>query len=195
MSETANAHIFQTDTDGFDPDKASDQLRQQARDQHLAGDAAAAIQTLTQAIQEDPGNPRVAMDMIQVLLDIGQAQSALELFEKLPNAATQSEMGECLNGQLTFARLASRTEGMDVLSQKLEENPEDAKARFDLSVCLIAAHAYDEAMSHLFVLQADDPDFEQGAPRELILTVINFLSPNNPKLAQKYRQKLNNLLN
>jgi putative thioredoxin len=195
MSETANAHIFQTDTDSFDPEKESDQLRRQARDKHLEGDAAGAIQYLTQAIQQDPANARVAMDMIQVLLDIGQAQSALSLFEKLPESATQSEMGKGLNGQLTFARLASRTQGVDILTQTLEEDPGNAQARFDLAVCLIADHAYEEAMKHLFVLQSEHPDFEQGAPRELILTVINFLAPNDPKLAQTYRQKLNNLLN
>ena len=44
--------------------RESDDLREQARSQHMAGNIVEAISLLTKAIQLDPANTRVAMDMV-----------------------------------------------------------------------------------------------------------------------------------
>ena len=46
-----------------EPLSVSDELRMQARQQHVSGNTVEAIQLLTQAIQQDPSNTRVAMDI------------------------------------------------------------------------------------------------------------------------------------
>ena len=45
--------------------RESDEMRAQAREKHMAGDTPGAIVLLTEAIRKDPGNTRVAMDMVQ----------------------------------------------------------------------------------------------------------------------------------
>ena len=130
----------------------SDEKRQQAREKHLAGQTADAIMLLSQAIKSDPKNTRVAMDMVQIFIDIQNYDDARKLFNVLPDVDKNSDMGKSLIGQLTFMELAEKTQGIEVLNQKLKTDSSDHHARFDLSVCLVARHQYEDALNHLFTI-------------------------------------------
>ncbi|OOZ39291.1 co-chaperone YbbN [Solemya pervernicosa gill symbiont] len=173
----------------------SEELREQARAKHMAGETSEAIVMMSQAIQMDPANTRVAMDMVQIFIDIGEMEQATGLFNKLPDSDKESEMSKSLTGQLTFADLASNTEGAEALQQRLSDNSDDLDARFDLAICHVAAHDYDSAIDQLFTVLQADPDYKNGAAKEMIITVTNMLDPNNAELAGKYRQRLASLLN
>ena len=147
------------------------------------------------ALVLERGNTRVAMDMVQIFLDIGETENARDLFNKLPARDKESETGKSLIGQLTFADLAASTEGKEALQQKLAQTPDDDDARFDLAVCQVAAHDYNSAIDQLFALLQASPDYREGAAREMIITISNMLAPNDPGLAGKYRQRLANMMN
>ena len=170
--------------------RQSDELREQARQKHMAGETAEAITLLTQAIQQDPSNTRVAMDMVQVLLDINELAQAKGLFNKLPDKDKQSDTGRALIGQLTFKDLAANTEGKEILLAHISANAEDHDARFDLAVCLVAEHDYQQAIDKLFEIFDKDPDYKDGAAREMIINLTNMLAPNEPELAQEFRRRL-----
>lgn len=172
----------------------SDELRQEARAKHMAGETSEAIMMMSQAAQMDPGNTRIAMDMVQIFIDIGEMEQATGLFNRLPNTDKESEMGKTLIGQLTFADLASKTDGLEALQQKLLQNPDDLNARFDIAICQVAAHDYNGAIDQLITLLQTAPDYKDGAAKEMIITVTNMLAPNDPELAGQYRQRLANLL-
>lgn len=173
----------------------SDELRQQAREKHMTGSTSEAIMLLTQAIQKDPGNTRVAMDMVQIFLDIGELEQARSLFDKLPESDQQSDTGKSLAGQFIFTELASKTEGIEVLSSKLDKNSNDHDARFDLAVCLIAQHDYSSAVDHLLDLMKRMPDYKDGVAKEMIITIANMLAPNDPALSNSIRQQLGSFIN
>ena len=173
----------------------ADALREEARSKHMAGDTGEAIALLTKAIQQEPGNTRVAMDMVQIFIDISELEQAQGLFNKLPDGDKDSSMGKSLIGQLTFADLAAKTVGIEALSERLAKDANDHAARFDLSVCLVAGHDYDGAMAQLFSLLEMKPDYQNGAAKEMIITITNMLSPNNPEQANVYRNRLSSLLN
>ncbi len=174
--------------------RASDEMREQARQKHLAGDTMGAVSLLTQAIQKDPGNTRVAMDMVQVMLDMGELQSAQALFDKLPQKDKDSLTGRSLTGQLTFKTLAAKTEGKERLLERIAQNAEDHDTRFDLAVCLVAEHDYRQAMENLFVIFDMEPDYKEGAAQEMIINLSNMLAPNEPMLAQEFRRRLGSAL-
>jgi putative thioredoxin len=175
--------------------RKSDELRTQAREKHMAGDTPGAIMLLTEAIKQDPANTRVAMDMVQIFIDMGELEQAKGLFNRLPDNDKESTMGKSLIGQLTFADLAAQTSGIASLTARLTDNADDHDARFDLAVCLVNEHNYDGAIDHLFTLQEKDPDYKDGAAREMIITISNMLASSNPELAQTYRRRLANLMN
>ena len=174
--------------------RESDELREQARTKHLSGDTSAAIVLLTEAIQQDPANIRVALDMVQIFIDIGEREQAHQLFDRLPEQQQLTEMGKALSGQLLFLDLADKTEGLNRLNQALLINPDNSDTRFDLAICQLAGHDYQTAMDNLLHIQQRDPVYKEGAARELMVTVINMLMPAEPELAQDYRRRLSNIL-
>lgn len=174
--------------------RESDATREQAREKHLSGDTSTAVLLLTDAIQKDPTNTRIAMDMVQIFIDLGQLDDARGLFNRLPDEGKNSEMGKALTGQLLFLELAAKTEGITKLSHRLQQDETDNAARFDLALCQVAQHQYHEAMENLLAIQKVEPEFKDGAAREMIATLTNMLTPSDPSLAQDYRRKLANLL-
>lgn len=172
----------------------SDLMRDQAREKHLAGDTSAAIVLLSEAIKHDPKNTRVAMDMVQIFIDIGELEQANGLYTRLPESAKETDMGKVLNGQLTFANLASKTESHEILQSRIDENAEDFDAYFDLAVRLISEYKYTEAVDYLFEIIKRSPEYKDGAANEMVITVTNMISPVDNELAQEIRRKLSNIL-
>ena len=172
----------------------SDLLRAQARAKHIEGETPAAIMLLAQAIQQHPGNTRVAMDMIQIFIDINELSNAEGLYNKLPERDRTSEQGKSLNDQLLFAQAAARTDGFETLQLRVTENPNDLSSRFDLAVCLIAQHDGKQAMDHLLNILKQDATFKEGAAKEMMIATIRIFKPNHPDIAQEYQRKLNNLI-
>ena len=173
---------------------SSDLMREEAREKHISGDTSAAILQLTNSIKQDPNNTRIAMDMVQIFIDIGQLDDAQKLYNRLPEEDKSSEMGRALTGQLLFMELAKKTEGLEALRQRVDKDASDHSARFDLALCQVAQHKYREAMENLLTIHMADPSFKDGAAQELIATLVNMLSPTDPDLAQNYRRKLANIL-
>ncbi|BBP43626.1 tetratricopeptide repeat protein [Thiosulfativibrio zosterae] len=173
--------------------RVSDDLREQARTAYLSGQVGHAIQLLTQAAQQDPSNPRVAMDMVQIMIDLDQFEQAKTIFNQLPDSAKQSDMGRSLLGQLTFKDLAAKTLGKEKLIHQIAQNPQDGDALFDLAICLVAEHDYETALNHLFTLYQLDKDFKNGAAKEMIVSITNMLEANAPELCKKFRKRFANL--
>ena len=139
-------------------------------------------------------NTRVALDMVQVMIDIGELEQARTLFNKLPEKDKSGDTGRSLTSQLTFKQLAAKTTGKDELLRRIASKPDDYDAHFDLSICLVAEHDYRQAMDHLFAILRQEPDYKQGAAREMIISLINMLVSNEPELAQEFRRRLGNEL-
>jgi putative thioredoxin len=178
----------------FDIVNQTEEKRLQARQLHLQGETHDAIMLLTLAIQQDPSNTRVAMDMVQIFIDTGEIEQAQNLFNRLPEADKVSEAGLSLSGQLWIIEQAEKTEGLSALKETLQKNPDDFDARFDAAICEIAGHNPRQALDHLFYIQQHNADYKAGAAREMIITIINTIAPNNPEMAQQYRTQLAGLL-
>ncbi len=173
--------------------RKSDELRTQARQKHTDGDTQAAIILLTEAISSDPSNTRVVLDMVQIFLDIGEIEQAQALFERLPESAQKSDIGLSISSQLNFIRLAQNTAGMATLQAQILKSSDDHQAHFDLAICLFSQHDIEQGMENLFFIQENNPDFKEGAAKEMIGLICNMLANTNPKESGVYRRRLANL--
>lgn len=171
----------------------ADEIRQQAREKHMAGDTLAAMQLLTNVMKADPSNAKVAMDMAQIFIDLNELDQAKNLFNILPDSAKRSDMGKSILGQLTFLDLAEKTQGKIQLQQQLMANPGDCDVLFDLAVCLIAERDYEQAVNHLFEIMAIDSSYKDDAAREMIINIANMLAPNNLELSTDFRSRLSSI--
>jgi len=168
----------------------ADDIRLQARNKHLNGETSEAIVLLTQAIQQSPGDTKIAMDMVQIFLDINELEQAKSLFNRLPNDDKKSDMGNSLLGQLTFRDLAANTKGKETLLATVEKDANNLDAHFDLAICYVAEHHYQQAVDHLFVIFNQNPGYKEEAAKEMIINLSNMLSENEPELAKEFRQRL-----
>ncbi|CAC9642345.1 tetratricopeptide repeat protein [thiotrophic endosymbiont of Bathymodiolus puteoserpentis (Logatchev)] len=174
--------------------RESDNIREQAREKHIAGDTQAAIILLTQAISSDPSNVRVALDMAQIFLDIGEIEQAQSLFDRLPEVAQKLDIGVSIASQLNFKRLAQNTVGIAQLRAHILKSPNDYQAYFDLAVCLFSEHDIERGIEALFFIQENDAEFKDGAAKEMIGMVCNMLENTNLEQAKVYRRRLANLI-
>ena len=188
ITEEALAATFKQ-FDIFDP---AEELRIEANRKHADGDTPQAIQLLTQAIQQSPGNTRVAMDMCQIFLDMNMLAEGAELYTKLPNKVKETDQGKYLIGQITFKKLALDTDGKAALQDQLLKNPENEDAKFDLAVCLIAEQEFTEGMVQLLGMLKNNPNAKGGGAQELAVALINMIDLNDKALAGDLRRKLAN---
>jgi len=172
----------------------SDDMRQRARELHVQGETPQAITLLAEAMKKDPTNTRIALDMVQIFIDMGEYSEAESLLDRLPETDRESETGKSLAGQLWIIEQAGKTEGAEKLAARVANDPEDFDARFDLAICEMSRHDYEHATEQLFYIQEHAPDYKEGAAREMIVTIINMLAPENPEFAQQFRRKLSGLL-
>lgn len=175
--------------------RESDDMRSRARQLHMSGETPQAITMLAEAMKSDPTNTRIALDMVQIFIDIGQPEEANDLLQRLPEQDREGEVGRGLKGQLWVIAQAAKTEGVDKLAQRITSNTDDYDARFDMALCELARHDINEAMTHLFYIQQHEPDYKEGAAREMIVSVINTLATNDPQAAEQFRRKLSSLIN
>ena len=179
---------------GFGIVNEIEELRLQARHFHIQGETSQAITLLSQAMQQDSSNTRVAMDMVQIFIDLGETEQAVGLFNRLPDSAKSSTTGQSLTGQLWIIELAAKTSGLQLLKETILAEPDNFDARFDCAICEIAGHNYQQALDHLLYIQQNNADYKEGAAREMIVTIINTIAPANPEVAQQYRAQLGSLL-
>jgi len=170
-----------------------DDMREQARSKHMNGETEGAIILLAEAIQKAPGNVKVALDMVQIFIDINQLDQAGGLFNKLPEAAKESDTGRSLAWQLKFIKLASEKQDIDTLTKILSKDESDMQARFDLAICLTAIHQIDKAIDHLLTIHKQDTSFHDGAAKELAITLIDMLKATHPEIASQAQKQLSNM--
>ncbi len=172
----------------------TENLCQQAREKHLSGDTQEAIILLTQAISSNPKDVNIALDMVQIFLDIGETGQAQSLFARLPEQAKKTDMGLAISSQLNFILLAQNTAGTSILRAQVSKNTDNYQAHFDLAVCLFSEHDIEQGMENLFFIQENNPDFREGAAKEMIGVICNMLASSNLEESGAYRRRLANLV-
>ena len=174
--------------------KQSESMREQAREKHLQGDTSAAIVLLTEAIKIDPANLRVAMDMIQIFIDIGELEQANSLFERLPNAVREMKFGKVLSDRIMFANRASQLDSIEQLDEQLATNPADSKSMFDRSIHHIASYHYEQGIEMLLNICQNDSGFQDGAAKDMLIRLSDMLAAVNSELSKEIKRKLASLL-
>jgi len=190
LSEEESRDLLHT----FDIVSEIEQMRNQARELHLKGDTTEAIVLLSDAIKQDPSNTKIAMDMVQIFIDLSDLDQAGVLFNKLPDLDKNSNTGLSLFGQLQIKTKASQTVGLKTLKENIFLNPDDFDARLDCAICELSEANTEEALNHLFYIQEHKADYKEGAAKEMIIAIIDATMPVDPETARGYRAKLTALL-
>ncbi|NCW54537.1 MAG: co-chaperone YbbN [Rhodobacteraceae bacterium] len=165
-----------------------------AADEFLAaGEAADAAQTFSAILGESPNHPGAYGGLVRALIALNDLEQAEAVLNGAPAEIAQTPELETAYAQLELAKQAANAGPIGDLRSKVEENPEDHQARFDLAQALYASGAAEEAVGELLEIFRRDREWNEGAAKTQLFTIFDALKPNDP-IVLNGRRKLSSLI-
>ncbi|MEZ5776797.1 MAG: thioredoxin [Paracoccaceae bacterium] len=157
------------------------------------GAAVDAAETFAAILGEEPQNPRAYGGLVRAHLALGDEDQAELLLNAVPAAISGAAEVEAARAQLALLRQAANAGPVAELLGKVQAEPDNQQARFDLALALHAAGKVEAAVEELLEIVRRDPDWNEGAAKKQLFTIFEALKPNDP-VALKGRRKLSSLL-
>ena len=158
------------------------------------GDLGGASQDLAGVLQVDPGHPAALAGLARVWLKNGDTDKAREILSHVPEDKADDP---AVVGAQTALDLASGQPGDDAetaaLRGKVEANPSDLQARYDLAEALVASGDHQGAVDQLIAITALDREWNDQAARTLLLKVFEAAGPMSD-VSKDGRRRLSSIL-
>jgi len=159
-----------------------------------SGNASEALAILQQAMQSDPANDRVKLELANLLMQLGRAEDAEQILNRLSADMKDSADVAALRAQLEFARIAQTARAPDELLKVVNANPGDSAARYELAAQLVLRQQFAPALDQLLEIVRTDRKFRDDAARKAMISVFSLLGGSG-ELVTEYRRKLSMALN
>ncbi len=157
------------------------------------GEFADAAQTFAAVLGEEESNLEAIAGLMIAYLEMGEVEQADGLKAMIPDGQAGDPALAAALAKLEVA-LAAQNLGDDaVLVAALEANPDDHQARLDLATILAASGRAEEAVDHLLESFRRDREWNEGAAKQQLFTLLDSLGPKSP-VALKGRRKLSSIL-
>ncbi|UWR37846.1 MULTISPECIES: thioredoxin [Sulfitobacter] len=157
------------------------------------GAAADAAQTFAAILEEDPVNAPAYGGMVRSHIAMGELEQAEALLNGAPIEISKAPELEAAHAQLQLAHQAADAGPVAELTEKVEANPDDHQARFDLAQALYAHDDAEAAVDHLLELFRRDREWNEGAAKTQLFTIFEALKPNDPVVLSG-RRKLSSMI-
>ena len=170
-----------------------DTVLDQADAELADGDPLQALALYGEAQQQSPDNERAVAGMIRAAVAAGEADTARDMIEGLPEAW---KMKGTIAAAINAFQLEEETEDSGEileLQQKVEADPADHQARFDLALAFYAAKRNEAAIDELLEIIRRKKDWNDGAAREQLIKIFDALGPTH-ELTTTGRRRLSSVL-
>lgn len=157
------------------------------------GAVAEAAQTFAAILAEVGENAAAYGGLARAHLALGELDQAEAILNNAPPGISGAKEVEAARAQLALARQAEHAGPADELRARLEQDPGDHQARFDLAQALHAQGDVEGAIDALLELFRRDREWNEGAAKAQLLTIFDALKPGDP-LAQRGRRRLSSLI-
>ncbi|MEN8177079.1 MAG: tetratricopeptide repeat protein [Pseudomonadota bacterium] len=154
-----------------------------------SGNTEQALQILAEAAVESPQNLSYPALMAKILMREGREADAHALLSALPETAQEAEEISGLLAHLGLILTAREEEEPAVLQKKIEDDPDDAEARYRLAASLLVADKIEPALEQLLYLSHNHANYRNGTARKGMQAVLELLDPENEEVA-RYRREL-----
>ncbi|HEX4078280.1 MAG TPA: thioredoxin [Rhizomicrobium sp.] len=159
----------------------ADDILAAADEAYAAGDVTGAAQAYGHVLQEEPGHPRAVAGLARCYLksgDIDRARKTLGLVR--PDGAADEAI-RTVDAELKLREQAASAGDSAPLLARLETNPDDHQARFDLALALDAKGDRDAAIRELLELARRDRKWDDEAARKHLVTFFEAMGPADPR--------------
>lgn len=142
-----------------------------------AGDAAGAADLYAALLQKDPANPKALGGLAKLYVDMGELEQAREILAALAPGAKEDATLAAARAALDNAEQAASLGDLAPLTAKVEADPGDHQARFDLAVALNARNMRAEAADALLAIIKKERGWNEEAARKQLLQFFEAWGP------------------
>ena len=157
------------------------------------GAAADAAQVFAAILQEDGANAAAYGGLIRSYLALDDLDQAEAILNGAPAEISSAPEIEAARAQLALAKQAANAGPLAELRAKVEADPTDRQALFDLANAQHAAGDVAGAVDTLLTLFRLDTEWNDGAAKAQLFTIFEALKPNDP-IALNGRRKLSSMI-
>ena len=170
-------------------EKESDRRLPAIMAQFNAGEQEAALLQLRELRALEPANRQLVETELEMLLAMKQFSEAQTLLQSLPAEVQLEPSMQALHSTLQLQLAASEAPDSDELQRRLEQNPNDSEARYQLGVQLTTAGEYEAALQTFLELLRRDRNYGDEAARKGMLMVFDQLGADD-ELVSRYRRQM-----
>ncbi|MCA8884318.1 MAG: thioredoxin [Rhodobacteraceae bacterium] len=178
---------------GGAPDDGLAEAVAAAEDMLAEGAAVDAAQTFAAILGEDPANAAAMGGLARAQLALGELDQAEALLNSAPEDIAGAPELEAARAQLDLARQAEHAGPVADLRARVDADPADHQARFDLATALHASGDVEGAVAELLDLFRRDREWNDGAAKTQLFTIFDALKPTDP-IVLAGRRKLSSLI-
>ncbi len=164
-----------------------------AQDMLDAGAAADAAETFAAVLGEEPEHAGAYIGLIKSYLASDQLDQAKAQVENAPEALASDPALGALKAQIELLEAAAEAGEVTEFRAKLDVDPNDHQARFDLATALMANDDTQGAVDTLLELFRRDRDWNEDAARQQLFKLFESLGPADP-IALTGRRRLSSML-
>lgn len=165
-----------------------EQALEQAQAALTENQVGAASALFGQVLQHEPDNETALAGMIRCHLAVGDIAAAREIFDALPADMTGKPAFVSAKAALELAEQSAKAGPLSDLTARVEQNPQDHQARFDLALALHAAGENEAAADALLEIIRRDRTWNEEAARQQLLKFFDAWGPTDPHTLAARRQ-------
>ena len=170
-----------------------DDMRNEAMAMIRQGDLPGGRERLEQAEKLDPDNASVQIDLAHLDAEKGDYSKAEQRLKKLPIADCEKPEVAGLLAKLEFALASENAEDKQTLQEKIQADPKNSAARYQLAAHHVVDGDYASALEQLLQLVMFDRKYNDDAGRRAMLSIFALLGDDH-ELTGQYRRKMFNAM-
>jgi putative thioredoxin len=173
---------------GEAPHDHADEVLAAADEAFAAGDVATAAQAYGHVLQDEPGHPRAVAGLARCYLKTGDVERARKTLGLVRPDGAGDEAILAVDAELKLREQAQNVGDSADLLARLELNPNDHQARFDLALALDAKGDRDGAIRELLSVVRRDRKWNDEGARKHLVTLFEAMGPIDPRTIDARRQ-------
>jgi putative thioredoxin len=161
------------------PSAAEDMLAE-AAELAAQGDAAGAAELYAAVLAQDPDNVAAIAALAKLHLDLGDLDGAKRFLTMAPKGKENDPAIAGARAAIELAEQAASLGDVGELMRRVEADPRDHQARFDLAVALNARNKREEAVDALLEIVRRDRTWNEDGARKQLVQFFEAWGPMDP---------------
>jgi len=179
---------------GADGPSPIEEAMTMAKEAAQGGDHASAAALYSQILQQDKENPDALAGLARALIARGELAKAQQVLAGVPKEIEKHAEIAAAHSALELAEHAQKVMGsVGKLRARLEANPDDHEARFELATALFGTGERETAIDELLALFKRDREWDEQAARRQLVKFFEVMGPTDP-LTLSARRRLSSLM-